>query len=206
MMAACGVRGRPLRIQAFFENAMFKLLPMASTMIAVTTLALACLVLAPESHADEKWPLVINADSAWQIEYRGNGIHFFNLTRPEGENVFFTFSKWPAPGGREQIPVFLRQIANSLAQEGETKLIPFVADEGYSLEKIIGDSFSGEAAIFRNWDGTLLVIFMVSDGDGIWKGQYSGSKTTWEKAKIVLQNLQRAEMQTVVTPHSRGSR
>ena len=78
-------------------------------------------------------------------------------------------------------------------QEARTKLIPYVAKEGYSLERMVGDHFSGEAAIFKTWGGSLLVIFMISDGDGIWEGQYSGSETIWKKAKSILQNLRRAE-------------
>lgn len=83
------------------------------------------------------------------------------------KTFFFTFSRWPAPGGREQIPLFVSRIAEGFAQERETKLFPFVVKEGYRLEKITGNNFSGEAAIFKNWDGTPLVICMVSDGDGI---------------------------------------
>jgi hypothetical protein len=34
-------------------------------------------------------------------------------------------------------------------------------------------------------------MFMVSDGDGIWNGQFSGSETMWVEAKIILENLKR---------------
>jgi hypothetical protein len=33
---------------------------------------------------------------------------------------------------------------------------------------------------------------MVSDGDGIWNGQYSGSKEMWGEVKRLLGTMQRA--------------
>jgi hypothetical protein len=153
---------------------------------------LAMLVLATAARSDDEWPLVINADPAWQIQYQGDGIHFFSLTRPAGENVFFTFSKWPAPGGREQVSLLLKGVADGFAESQSTRLIPFAAPDSYELETIDGDDFSGEAAVFKHWDRSLLVLFMISDGDGIWDGQYSGSRQTWQRAKRVLQGLGRA--------------
>jgi hypothetical protein len=107
---------------------------------------LAIMVLATAARSDDEWPLVINADPAWQIQYKGDGIHFFSLTRPAGENVYFTFSKWPAPGGREQVSLLLKGIADRFAESQSTRLIPFAAPDSYELETIDGDDFSGEAA------------------------------------------------------------
>ena len=119
-------------------------------MKAIVKLALFLWAVASVSYAEEKWPLVINADPTWQIDYQGDGIHFFNLTRPEGENVAFTLHAWSGPGGKEQIPLFIKRVADSIAQDSLTNLIPFVAKEDYEIEKIAGTEFSGQAAIFEH--------------------------------------------------------
>jgi hypothetical protein len=63
--------------------------------------------------------------------------------------------------------------------------------KGYDIEDLMGIEYSGQAAVFEMWDGTVQTIFMISDDDGIWNGQFGGSRTMWEKAKKVLGTLAR---------------
>ena len=153
---------------------------------------LVLLFLSPLAAAEESWPLKFSAGPEWDIQSRGDGIDFFSFTRPKGENILFTLYKWPTKGGPEQIPVYVKRIADSFSESMTWFTFPGMAEEKYEIESISGEAFSGEAAIFENFDKTLLVILMVSDGDGIWQGQYSGSKAMWGEVKALLQTMQRA--------------
>ena len=64
--------------------------------------------------------------------------------------------------------------------------------EEFTKEKIKGIEFSGEAAIFTIQGGLLYqTMFMLSDGDGIWSGQFTGSKERWAEALKILKQLKR---------------
>jgi len=142
-------------------------------------------------HAEKSWPLQIQADDDWNIEYENQGVQFFTITRPEGENVLLMFSRWPAPGGKEQIPTYIKQMAEGFLTEMEKQEELKSVQKAYKIVKINGVEFSGEAAVFQIEGGMLQTMFMVSDGDGIWNGQYTGSPEIWEKAKVILMNLKK---------------
>ena len=142
--------------------------------------------------AEESWPLKFNAGPEWEIQYKGEGIDFFSFTRPKGENLIFTLNRWPAQGGPEQVPVYLRKIADGFSESTTWFTLPGMARKKYEIDPVSGEVFSGEAAVFEGFDKTLLVIVMVSDGDGIWEGQYSGSKAMWGEVKELLRTMQRA--------------
>jgi hypothetical protein len=139
----------------------------------------------------QQWPLQFDAGPEWKIDYKGDKIDFFTLDRPNGENVFFTLSRWPAGGGRDQVPFLIARMAEGLEERYAGKPISLLIKNGYTIEDIAGAAFSGQAAIFTMRDSTLQVIFMVSDGDGIWSGQFLGSREIWAEAKIVLGSLSR---------------
>lgn len=158
-------------------------------MLRLTALILA-LAVQPVIGAEE-WPLRFDAGPEWQIEYRGDGVDFFTLSRPKGENVFFVVSRWPSPGGREQIAQYIDKMARGLQEKSSGRATSLLMKGGYEIEEITGSEYSGQAAVFAMWDGTLQAMFMVSDGDGIWNGQFSGSRTLWREAKRVLGQLAR---------------
>ena len=153
---------------------------------------LVLLFLSPLTIASESLPLKFDAGPEWDVQYQGEGIDFFSFTRPKGENLIFTFYKWPTKGGPEQIPVYVKKIADDFSENTTWFTLPGMDEQKYEIESISGDAFSGEAAVFENFDKTLLVILMVSDGDGIWKGQYSGSKAMWDEVKTLLRTMHRA--------------
>jgi hypothetical protein len=43
----------------------------------------------------------------------------------------------------------------------------------------------------NNLGGLYQTMFMLSDGDGIWNGQFSGSKERWTEAVQILKKLKR---------------
>ena len=152
---------------------------------------LVLLLLSPLAAAGESWPLKFDAGPGWEIQYKGEGIDFFSFTRPKGENLIFTLNRWPAQGGPDQVPVYLRKIADSYSESTTWFTLPGMTKKKYEIDSVSGDVFSGEAALFEAFDKTLLVIVMVSDGDGIWQGQYSGSKAMWGEVKKLLGTMQR---------------
>jgi hypothetical protein len=160
--------------------------------IFILTLAVEFLNSAPVAVVEE-WPLRIDAEPEWKVECTGDGIQFFMLTRSEGEQAPLMFSRWPAPGGKDQIPALIKQMADSFLLKVKRNEVPLVSKDGYQVEKIAGDEFSGQAAIFKINYGIYQTIFIVSDGDGICNGQFSGSKTMWLKAKAILKKPQRAD-------------
>jgi len=160
-------------------------------MKVITLIVLSITILISQLVAADQWPLVVTAEPEWSIEYTDDGVHFFTLTRPEGENVLLMFSKWPASGGKEQIPGLIKRMADGFLDKEKNKVMSFIFKNEYEVEKLEGDEFSGEAAIFKGRFELFQTMFMVSDGDGIWNGQFSGSETMWVEAKIILENLRR---------------
>ena len=141
--------------------------------------------------AEENLPLKIGASAEWKVEYKGDGVQFFTLTQVKGENQLLMISRWPAPGGKEQIPATIKIMADGfLAEGGKQKELKGVK-KNYKIEKIEGVEYSGEAAVFEIEEGLRQTMFMISNGDGIWKGQFTGSAKVWEEAKVILKKIKK---------------
>ena len=141
--------------------------------------------------AEENLPLKIDASAEWKVEYKGDGVQFFTLTQVKGENQLLMISRWPAPGGKEQIPATIKIMADGfLAEVAKQKELKGVK-KNYKIEKIEGVEYSGEAAVFEIEEGLRQTMFMISNGDGIWKGQFTGSAKVWEEAKVILKKLKK---------------
>ena len=141
--------------------------------------------------AEENLPLEIDASAEWKVEYKGDGVQFFTLTQVKGENQLLMISRWPAPGGKEQIPATIKMMADGfLAEVAKQKELKGVK-KNYKIEKIEGVEYSGEAAVFEIEEGLRQTMFMISNGDGIWKGQFTGSAKVWEEAKVILKKLKK---------------
>ena len=78
---------------------------------------------------------------------------------------------------------FLAEVAKQKELKGVKK--------NYKFEKIEGVEYSGEAAVFEIEEGLRQTMFMISNGDGIWKGQFTGSAKVWEEAKVILKKLKK---------------
>ena len=177
--------GFPLITDRSFNNTISP--KMNTTRLAILILALNSLPLL----AEEKLPLKVDAGAAWKVEYKGDSIQIFTLTRPTGENVVLMFSRWPAPGGKEQIPATIKKMAEAfLAEVAKNEELKDVKEE-YKIEKLEGIEYSGEAAVFATDDGMRQTMFMISNGDGIWNGQFTGSSQMWDEAKEILKKLRK---------------
>ncbi|MEO1035386.1 MAG: hypothetical protein AAFX44_07495 [Pseudomonadota bacterium] len=149
------------------------------------------LLLAMSSVFAQEQPLIVDAEPAWDIEYFGDKVPFYSLTRQDNGDSQLMFHRWPVRGSKEQIPTLLGDIAQRFAEEMGSGWTKLVIKDGYALESIAGNEFSGEAAIFSSRLGFVQTMFMISDGDGLWFGQFNGPKAMWSEAVAVLNNLQR---------------
>jgi len=136
-------------------------------------------------------PLKVAVDERWSLDYKGDGVQFYSLTRTKNESALLMFSKWPAPGNRDQIPVYLNQMAEGFLKEAKRNEEFSLDSDSYEKEKIEGIEFSGEAVVFTVQGGLYQTMFMLSNGDGIWNGQFSGSKERWKEAVEILKQLKR---------------
>jgi hypothetical protein len=143
-------------------------------------------------HADQG-PLVVSPPSDWTVTYDGSkGVSFYSLSKPQGENVILMFSKWPAPGNADQIPGFLDQIATKFVDAAARNPKIKLDNTNYDKGEFLGDPFSGNYVEFTIKGGLKQVMFMFSDGNGIWNGQYTGSADGWIEAMEVLKAIKKA--------------
>jgi len=147
------------------------------------------LTLCAYAENEEEGPLEVTVSEKWQIRYKGDGTQFYTVTRKEGETALLMFHRWPAPGNRDQIPVYLGQIADGFLKEAKNNPDFHLEKEGFVKEKIEGIEFTGEVVIFTIQGGMYQAVFMLSNGDGIWNGQFSGSKERWLEALEILKGL-----------------
>ena len=150
------------------------------------------LVLISALPADQKMPLDFTAEDGWEVEYKNEGAPFFVFSQPKNEEVIFFFSRWPAPGGPDQIQRQLGKIADGLLESAKQDEEIRFANPRYSIEDIDGQEFSGKAALFEMEDGSLTAILMISCGEGIWNGQYHGPKDLYPEARAILQSMKKA--------------
>lgn len=156
----------------------------------ITTILIIVLSIATPSLADLlSEPLNITVNDNWEVEYKGKDIQFYSIKRIKGESALLMFHKWPSPGSTEQIPHFLKQIADGMLESIDQQNPNLFQNDAYQKMLIKGEEFSGEAFIFVLQNALYHTIFMISDGNGIWNGQFSGSKSRWEEAVIILQQI-----------------
>lgn len=91
----------------------------------------------------------------------------------------------------EAISAYLKQIADDFLKDAKQSDDFSLDTPDYKTETIEGKQFSGEVVIFSIEGGMYQTIFMLSDGDGIWNGQYTGTKEGWTDAVNILKALKK---------------
>lgn len=155
--------------------------------------ALLSLLFTLSVRADSKTgPLQIDGSPDWTVKYdNSKGNQFYSLSRTQGENVILIFSRWPAPGNADQMPGFLEQMANKFLDIAKTNPRIKLDSSTYTQGEFIGYPYSGKYVEFTIKGGMKQVMFMFSDGDGIWNGQYTGSADGWIEAMEVLKSIKK---------------
>jgi hypothetical protein len=137
-------------------------------------------------------PLQIDA-SDWSVQYdNSKKTQLYTLSRPQGENITLMFSRWPAPGNADQMPGFLDQMATTFLDRAKTNPKIKLESSDYTKGEFLGNPFSGNYVQFTIKSNMKLVMFMFSDGNGIWNGQYTGSADGWIEAMEVLKGIQKS--------------
>jgi hypothetical protein len=142
---------------------------------------------------EEKLPLMVDAPQEWSVDFKGDkGIQFFAIKRTEGEAGLLMFSLWPVPGNKDQIPQLVKSLAKTFLEQAKANPKITLENDGYKSEKIEGVEFSGEYVSFAISNGMLQTMFMISNGDGIWSGQFTGSMQGWSEALEILKKLKKS--------------
>ena len=141
--------------------------------------------------APETGPLNVNPPAGWSMKYqREKGVQLYSLTRPPQEGfVLLMFSHSPYNGNRDQISGYIDSMAKGYPEQ--IKKNPMLKLESYTKGKFTGVTFSGEFVVFTMAGGGKQVMFMFSDGDGAWTGQYAGPSERWLEALEILKAVKK---------------
>lgn len=142
--------------------------------------------------AEVKQALAVDVPAGWEMKYKGEkGLQFYTVTRKEGDTALLMFSRWPAPGNAAQIPDLIENMAKAFSAEAKKNPDFQLENEEYVIENIEGGTFSGKFVKFSVKGGVVQTMFMIGDGDGIWNGQFTGTKERWADALGVLKKLKK---------------
>ena len=135
--------------------------------------------------------------STFKDEVMKNGVHFYSIKwklKNEMTSVF-SISKWPVEmPNSEMAPSVKKIIENTLAvtkAQGKSK----IEDDAKIQYKEISEEFvSGNVAYFEHTSERgyqrILSVHMVSDGDVIWQGLFSGSKELFKEAMNIFKTME----------------
>lgn len=139
-----------------------------------------------------KQSLIVEAPATWKVEFKGDkGMQFYTLTRKEGDTALLMFSRWPAPGNVKQIPEQIEAMAKGFVGIAKGNKDIKLKTDKYKIEKIAGDTFSGSFVQFEIDGGFTQTMFMLGDAEGIWNGQFTGTKERWAEAVSILKKLKK---------------
>lgn len=136
--------------------------------------------------------LNVEAPDTWKVEFKGDkGLQFYTVKRKQGDTALLMFSRWLAPGNVNQIPEQIEMMAKGFVGMARgNKDIKLKTDQ-YKIEEIAGETLSGRFVQFEIEGGVFQTMFMIGDAEGIWNGQFTGTKERWVEALSILKNLKK---------------
>ena len=147
---------------------------------------------------NESGVLKINAPkgSTLKDEVMKNGVHFYFIKwklKNEMTSVF-SISKWPVEMPTSEMAPSVQKIAEDTFAEtkanGKSKI---EKDARIQYSEISEEFVSGNVAYFEHTSERgyqrILSVHMVSDGDVIWNGQFSGSKELFKEAMNIFKPM-----------------
>ena len=139
--------------------------------------------------AKAEGPLQVILPPNWSVKYdNSKSIQFYKFKKEGVKNLVLMFSLWPASNDPKQIPVFIDQMGKAFIEQVKNTPELKDFDTTYVVESIKGDSFNGSMIRFKLQEGTQ-IMFMISNGEGIWNGQYIGPDADWTDALKILTTL-----------------
>ena len=128
------------------------------------------------------------------MEYQSNkGADFFSAESGGDKPSLLMFGRSSHTARKEQIPQMMASLAEGFLNEARTSSKFKLESDKYLTGKIGGAAFTGEFAEFSFANGRCATMFLISDGDGIWSGQFIGSKERWAEALGILKKLKKAD-------------
>ena len=135
--------------------------------------------------------------STFKEEVMKNGVHFYSIKwklKNEMTSVF-SISKWPKEmSTSEMAPSVKEIIENTFAvtkAQGKSKIED---DTKIQYSEISEEFVSGNVAYFEHTSERgyqrILSVHMVSDGDVIWQGLFSGSKELFKEAMNIFKTME----------------
>lgn len=162
---------------------------MKKTLAAICLISSAALPLLAE---EAKQTLIVEAPATWKVEFKGDkGMQFYTVTRIDGDIALLMFSRWLAPGNVKQIPVQIEAMAQGFVGIAKDNKDIKLKTDKYKIEEIAGETFSGSFVQFEIEGGVTQTMFMIGDAEGIWNGQFTGTKERWAEALSILKNLKK---------------
>lgn len=147
---------------------------------------------------NESGVLKINAPegSTLKDEVMKNGVHFYSIKwkRKNEMTSVFMISQWPVDMSSSEMAPTVQKIAEDTFAEtkanGKSKI---EKDAKIQYSEISEEIVSGNVAYFEHTSERgyqrILSIHMVSDGDVIWNGQFSGSKELFKEAMNIFKTM-----------------
>ena len=147
---------------------------------------------------NESGVLKINAPkgSTLKDEVMKNGVHFYSIKwklKNEMTSVF-SISKWPVEMPTSEMAPSVQKIAeNTFAVTKANGKSKIETDAKIQYSEISEEFVSGNVAYFEHTSERgyqrILSVHMVSDGDVIWNGQFSGSKELFKEAMNIFKTM-----------------
>ena len=135
--------------------------------------------------------------STFKDEVMKNGVHFYSITwklKNEMTSVF-SISKWPNEMSTSEMASSVKEIIEDTfavtKAQGKSKIED---DTKIQYSEISEEFVSGNVAYFEHTSERgyqrILSVHMVSDGDVIWQGLFSGSKELFKEAMNIFKTME----------------
>lgn len=158
----------------------------------LAALILVSAVLCPLFAEEAKQVIVVDAPKTWKVEFKGDkGMQVYTLTRKGNDAALLMFSRWPAPGTVKQIPEQIEALAEGFIEIAKDQKGLNLKGDQYKIEKIDGETFSGSFVKFEIEGGITQTMFMIGYKEGIWNGQFTGTKEQWAEALAIVKKLKK---------------
>ena len=147
---------------------------------------------------NESGVLKINAPegSTLKDEVMKNGVHLYSIKWKRGNEMtsVFMISQWPVDMSSSEMAPSVQKIAeNTFAATKANGKSKIEDDAKIQYSEISEEFVSGNVAYFEHTSERgyqrILSIHMVSDGDVIWNGQFSGSKELFKEAMNIFKTM-----------------
>ncbi len=126
-----------------------------------------------------------------------NGVHFYSVkwNNPHAQGALFMISKWPTRMSISKVPYTVKTIidetVSSLKNSEHTTINE---DSQIQYAEITGEFLSGNLASIEYTDkagnNKILSVHMVSDGNVIWNGQFTGPKELFNESMNMIKSIE----------------